>query len=79
MIAIEYKVADRLLFGSDFPGAHPRAGHRRVPRHQRLGRGRSPCRGIPEETIEAIMHERPLAMLGIEPAPAGCMTLGTAC
>ena len=25
---------------------------------------------IPEETIEAIMHERPLSVLGIEPAPA---------
>ena len=25
---------------------------------------------IPEETIESILHERPLSMLGIEPAPA---------
>ena len=40
MVAQEYGVAERLLFGSDFPVAHPGRGARGIPWHQRLGRGR---------------------------------------
>ena len=69
MIAIEYKVADRLLFGSDFPVRTPAQAIAEFRRINDWGAGVTMPR-IPEETIEAIMHERPLSMLGIEPAPA---------
>ena len=69
MIAIEYKVADRLLFGSDFPVRTPAQAMDEFRRINDWGAGVAMPR-IPEETIEAIMHERPLAMLGIDPAPA---------
>ena len=69
MIAIEYKVADRLLFGSDFPVRRPAQAIEEFRRINDWGAGVAMPR-IPEETIEAILHERPLSMLGIEPAPA---------
>jgi hypothetical protein len=67
MIAIEYRVVDRLLFGSDFPvrtTAQAMADFRGI---NDWGAGVNMPR-IPEETIEAIMYERPLSLLGIDPA-----------
>ena len=69
MIAIEYKVADRLLFGSDFPVRTPAVAIEEFRGINDWGAGVTMPR-IPEDTIEAILHERPLSMLGIEPAPA---------
>lgn len=62
--ACEYRVADRLLFGTDWPFAtlaDTLAGLRTV---NRLTEGTGLPR-IPEETIEQIVHQPTLAMLGL--------------
>ena len=69
MIAIEYRVAGRLLFGSDFPVSTPAEAIRRFRAINDWGAGATMPR-IPERLIEEIMYERPLSMVGIEPAAA---------
>ena len=69
MIAIDYKVTDRLLFGSDFPVGTPADAIKRFRGINDWGGGANMPR-IPAELIEAIMYERPLSMLDLEPAPA---------
>lgn len=67
MIAQEYRVADRLLFGSDFPvrtTAEALADFRAI---NEWGQGANMPR-IPDELIEGIINERPLSLLGIDPA-----------
>ena len=66
MIATEYRVTDRLLFGSDFPVLTPAEALDRFRGINDWGGGASMPR-IPEEVIESIIRERPLSLLGIEP------------
>ncbi|MBT6203184.1 MAG: amidohydrolase [Rhodospirillaceae bacterium] len=69
MIAQEYRVADRILFGSDYPVREPAKAIAEFRALNDWGDGLAMPR-VPESLIEAIMYERPLAMLGIEPDPA---------
>ncbi|MFP6741233.1 MAG: amidohydrolase family protein [Alphaproteobacteria bacterium] len=67
MIAQEYRVTDRLLFGSDFPvrtTAEALAEFRAI---NEWGQGANMPR-IPEDIIEGIINDRPLSLLGIDPA-----------
>ena len=66
MIATEYRVTDRLLFGSDFPVLTPAEALDRF-RGINDWRGGASMPRIPEEVIESIIRERPLSLLGIEP------------
>ena len=66
MIAMEYQVTERLLFGSDFPVATPAEAMRRFRAINDWGEGIDMPR-IPEDLIESIMYERPLSLAGIEP------------
>ena len=67
MIAIEYRVVDRLLFGSDFPVRTPGEAMADFAAINDWGAGASMPR-IPEDVIDAIMYERPLSLLGIDPS-----------
>lgn len=69
MIAQEYGVTDRLLFGSDFPVRTTAKAMAEFRAINDWGAGASMPK-IPEAMIEAIMHERPLSLLGIAPDPA---------
>ena len=66
MIATEYRVTDRLLFGSDFPVLTPAEALARFRGINDWGGGASMPR-IPDDVIESIIGERPLSLLGIEP------------
>jgi predicted TIM-barrel fold metal-dependent hydrolase len=62
--AIEYRVTDRLLFGSDFPVMTTDEAVRAFRAINEWGDGvRLPP--IPPELIDAILYERPLALLGL--------------
>jgi predicted TIM-barrel fold metal-dependent hydrolase len=62
--AIEYKVTDRLLFGSDFPVMTTREAAAAFRAINDWGEGvRLPP--IPPELIDQILHERPLELLGL--------------
>jgi uncharacterized protein len=63
-IAIEYRVTDRLLFGSDFPVMTTRTAADAFQRINDWGDGvRLPP--IPPELIDQILHERPLELVGL--------------
>ena len=66
MIAQEYGVAERLLFGSDFPVRTPAEALAEFRGINDWGVGPIMPR-IPDELIESIINERPLSMLGIAP------------
>ena len=66
MIAIEYRIADRLLFGSDFPVRTPGQAIAEFRAINDWGAGINMPR-VPDELIDAIMYQRPLSLLGIEP------------
>ena len=66
MIANEYMVTDRLLFGSDFPVLTPAEAIARFRAINDWGAGASMPK-IPEEVIESIIYERPLSLLDLEP------------
>lgn len=68
MIATEYGVTDRLLFGSDFPVRTPQKAMAEFRAINDWGAGATMPR-IPEATIEAIITDRPLSLLGIAPDP----------
>jgi predicted TIM-barrel fold metal-dependent hydrolase len=62
--AIEYRVTDRLLFGSDFPVMTTDEAARTFRAINDWGDGvRLPL--IPPELIDAILYERPLELLGL--------------
>ncbi|MBS38712.1 MAG: amidohydrolase [Thiotrichales bacterium] len=66
MVAMEYRVTDRLLFGSDFPVRTPAEAMADFRGINDWGGGAAmPL--IPAELIESIMYERPLSRLGLEP------------
>ena len=67
MIAMEYKVTERLLFGSDFPVGTPADAMRRFRAINDWG-VEATMPKIPENLIEEIMYERPLSLVGIEAA-----------
>ena len=66
VLAEEYGVTSKLLFGSDYPISHPAetlTGHRGV---NRVVTGTGLPR-VSDETIERIVHQPALELLGIEP------------
>ena len=69
MIAREYRVTDRLLFGSDFPVRTPKLAMEDFRGINDWGTGASMPR-VPDELIEEIMYQRPLSLLNMEPAGA---------
>ena len=62
-IAIEYKVTDRLLFGSDFPVMSSGAAADAFRAINDFGEGVSLPR-IPDEVIDGILYGRPFELLG---------------
>ena len=66
MTAQEYGVADRLLFGSDFPVTKPAQALSEFRSINNWGGGAMMPR-VPDKLIEAIIYERPLSLLGIDP------------
>jgi hypothetical protein len=69
MVAMEYRVVDRLLFGSDYPVRTPARAMAEFRAINDWGAGIAMPK-VPEDVIESIMYERPLSLLGIEPDPA---------
>ena len=66
MIAAEYKVHDRLLFGSDFPVRTTTQALEAFRGINEWGSG-AKMPTVPEEVIEGIIHDRPLSMLDLDP------------
>jgi predicted TIM-barrel fold metal-dependent hydrolase len=66
LAAIDYKVADRLLFGTDFPVLRPQFCLDALRGINETTGGRLPP--IPPDLIEEIISDRPLSLLGIEAA-----------
>ena len=64
MIATEYKVADRLLFGSDFPVLTPTEAIAKFRTINDWG-GNTKMPQIPDDVIESIIFDRPLSLLGL--------------
>jgi len=64
MIALEYKVADRLLFGTDFPVREHKTAVEELRNINSWGQGIN-MPEIPAEFIEGLLYERPLSLLGI--------------
>jgi predicted TIM-barrel fold metal-dependent hydrolase len=62
--AVEYRVTDRILFGSDFPVMTTRAAAAAFRAINEWGDGvRLPT--IPPELIDQILYERPLELVGL--------------
>ncbi len=66
MIAQEYHVTDRILFGSDFPVRRPARAIEEFRMINDWGDGLAMPR-IPDSLIEDILYQRPLSLLGLEP------------
>ena len=66
MIAHEYKVSDRLLFGTDFPVREHKVAIEEFVNINNWGQGIN-MPPIPDELIHDMMYERPLSMLGMAP------------
>jgi predicted TIM-barrel fold metal-dependent hydrolase len=62
--AMEYNVADRILFGTDFPLLHPTFCVDALRGLNETNGGRLPP--IPEKLVDSILYERPLSLLGLE-------------
>jgi uncharacterized protein len=67
VLALEYKVEGKLLFGTDFPVATPAAAMEQFRGLNRLVEGTNLPR-IPESVIEAVLYERPFELLGLSPS-----------
>jgi len=63
--AVEYGVADKLLFASDYPFSTPRETQEALRRINERVRGTNLPK-VPEEVIEGIIHRPSLSLLGIE-------------
>ena len=62
--AVEYRVTDKLLFGSDFPFATPEATAQALRSvNGAVGTGWPP---IATEVLEAIIHRDSLSLLGLD-------------
>lgn len=67
MVAIEYKVHNRLLFGSDFPNRTTNQALELFRNINDWGSGaKMPL--VPDHIIEEIIHDRPLSLLGLKPS-----------
>ena len=64
MLALEYGVDEKLLFGSDWPFTTPAETAAELRRINRFTEGTSLPR-VPEEVIEAIISRDSLALLGL--------------
>jgi predicted TIM-barrel fold metal-dependent hydrolase len=64
ILALEYKVEGKLLFGTDFPVATPEAAIEQFRGLNRLVEGTNLPR-IPERVIESVLYERPFALVGL--------------
>jgi len=62
-VAIEYKVTDRILFGSDFPVMTPKEAGRAFKGMNDWGDGIK-LPPIPEDLIDEILYQRPFELLG---------------
>jgi uncharacterized protein len=69
ILALEYRVEAKLLFGTDFPVATPEAAIAQFRALNHMVEGTNLPR-IPERVIEGILYERPLELLGLA-APHG--------
>lgn len=67
LAAIDYKVADRLLFGTDFPVLRPQFCLDALRGINERTEGKLPA--IPADVIEDIIGNRPLSLLGISIDP----------
>lgn len=65
IVAEEYGIGDKLLFGSDYPAFTPAATRAALEQINRLVEGTSLPR-VPEEVIEGTIHCDALGLLGIE-------------
>jgi predicted TIM-barrel fold metal-dependent hydrolase len=63
--AIEYGVADRILFGTDFPLLRPQFCVETLRGLNEANGHRLP--DVPAALVEQILYERPLSLLGLEP------------
>jgi predicted TIM-barrel fold metal-dependent hydrolase len=64
LAAIDYKVADRILFGTDFPVLRPQYCVDELRAiNERTGDRLPP---IPADLIESILYQRPLSLLGLQ-------------
>jgi len=66
MSAVEYGIADKILFGTDYPFTTVEASLAGLRGINRVAEGTGlPC--VPEEVIEGIIHRDTLALLGLSP------------
>jgi hypothetical protein len=70
VLAVEYGVEEKLLFGSDWPFTTPAESIEELRRINRFTEGTSLPR-VPEEVIEAIVNRDGLAVLGIRETTGG--------
>ena len=66
MIAHEYKVVERILFGTDYPVREHKTAVEEFESINDWGQGIN-MPSIPDEVIHDIMYERPFSVLGLEP------------
>ena len=64
-VAIEYKVTDRILFGSDFPVMPPAQAADTFRNFNDWGEGVK-LPPIPPDFIDDVLYNRPFSMMGIE-------------
>jgi uncharacterized protein len=64
LAAIDYRVADRILFGTDFPALRPKFCVEALRSLNETNQSRLP--EIPSDLIDQILYERPLSLLGLE-------------
>ena len=64
-VAIEYKVTDRILFGSDFPVMKPGLAADAFRNINDWGDGIK-LPPIPADFIDEVLHNRPFSIMGLE-------------
>lgn len=64
ILAMEYKVEGKLLFGTDFPVSTPEDAMRRFRGLNHMVEGTNLPR-IPERLIDSVLYERPFELLGL--------------
>jgi predicted TIM-barrel fold metal-dependent hydrolase len=65
VLAMEYGVWDKLLFGSDFPNRSPAEAVRLFRRLNTLVEGTN-LPQITDQMVESVLYERPLTLLGLD-------------
>ena len=64
VLAMEYKVESKLLFGSDFPASTPGCSIQQFRTLNRMVEGTN-LPQIPDELVESVLYHRPFELLGI--------------